>query len=254
MTLSFKEQVAHGNRSYYKTMDIFNKMDIPNSMLMHEGLPMLFTFWKDGEEMATLVSPQQSPFDKERHFALMMMMAEIVKADSVIYHLDTLIKKHESKEDLEDNIKEHESLRTDPLAQDCIMTYGYDKTTDTDAMVTSIYGRKDNGRYHIIETIDTGETAGGWMAEFTKAALDWEAPMPWDAEKIQVYIEGLTEIGVLVSLHDSNEFIDSLEGGTMESYSPFEAKNALFEELRIMKEETGWEPSDDFFQALLEEE
>ena len=254
MTLSLKEQVTLGNKNYYRTMDVFNKMDLPMPVLHETGLPMMFTFWRDGEEMAQLISPQHSPFDKERHMALMLMMAEIVKADSVIYHMDTLIRKAESTEEMEQNISEHESLRTDPLAQDCIMSYGYDKNTDTEAMTTSVYGRKDNGRYHIIENIEGGESVGGWMAEFTKAAMDWSAPFPWDTDKIQTYIEGLTEIGVLVSIHEDNDFIGDLTGGTMEMFSSADAKQALIEELDRLKDATGFEPSDEFWQELEENE
>ena len=59
---------------------------------------------------------------------------------------------------------------------------------------------------------------------------------------------------MLVSLHEENDFVGDLEGGTMEMFDPFHAKNALYEELRKLKEETGFEPSDEFWQGLEESE
>ncbi len=188
------EDVEILNENFFKSTAIYS-----TGIDVGQPIPVVITFVKDRQEIGQIVMPQLNTEDKTIQFLAVMVFLKFADVDTVIYHLDSYIKRVEELDGVAPSL--------DPNSEECIITCGVKR--DELAGSTTIYGREDDGKLKKkdhFSTTDEDELQS-WMVDAIR--FTWENPLPEDVDIEgfkEAWMKQMDRLGAMVVTYDKEIF------------------------------------------------
>ena len=187
------EDIEILNKNFFNSTAIYS-----TGIDVGQPIPVVISFVKDRKELGQIVLPPLDEKDKTFSFLAVMVFLKFVDVDTVIYHMDSYIKKADNPEEL----GVRPSL--DPNAEECIISCGVRK--DELAGSTIIYGREDDGKLikkdHFSTTNE--EELSSWMVDAIR--FTWANDLPKDINMIDFKEQWMRQMHKLDAMVVSYDF------------------------------------------------
>tara|TARA_Y100000004_G_scaffold183749_1_gene231941 strand:+ start:6232 stop:7014 length:783 start_codon:yes stop_codon:yes gene_type:complete len=253
-----KNLAVSANSRFFESIRLFN-----NKLNSTEDIPVIIDLFKDKDSIGTLVAPPLTREHKEVEWALLMSILALTDADTCVYNYDSYVlavpaDEMEFDEDGDPVLPNYQSASENPYSKECAMSVAFTKKDSF--VITSIYGRDDQGKINVDDVHSDFNESSSWMIDLARKLWNDKKGMDNVPNARKTWVHLADQMGVMIMLNADKlpEFTDIAGFQDMEMPSTERVIGAIFNDYGTELTEDDLDITDGFiarhFKVMGEEE